>query len=73
GTFTPWWNKRDSYPDHPITVYMSRRLEKSKQGRELKVINKLRNQGVESNGDSHPQFQDTQPVRLKRGTEGSEV
>ena len=53
-----------------ITVYISRRLEKSKQGRELKVINKLRNQDVESNGDSHPQFQDSQPVRLKRGTEG---
>ncbi|QQW31231.1 MULTISPECIES: hypothetical protein [Oscillatoriales] len=49
---------------------MSRRLEKSKQGRELKVINQLRNQGVESNGDSHPQFWESQPIRLKRGTEG---
>ncbi|MGI0495618.1 hypothetical protein [Limnospira platensis] len=49
---------------------MSRRLEKSKQGRGLKVINQLRNQGVESNGDSHPQFEESQPVRLKRGTEG---
>ncbi|MGI0499241.1 hypothetical protein [Limnospira platensis] len=27
-------------------------------------------QEVESNGGSHPQFQDSQPVRLKRGTEG---
>ncbi|MGI0496348.1 hypothetical protein [Limnospira platensis] len=43
---------------------MSRRLEKSKQGRGLKVINQLRNQGVESNGDSHPQFEESQPVGL---------
>ncbi|CDM96290.1 hypothetical protein SPLC1_S411430 [Arthrospira platensis C1] len=40
---------------------MSRRLEKSKQGRELKVLDKLRNQGVESNGGSHPQFWESQP------------
>ncbi|MGI0501326.1 hypothetical protein ACN4EW_31800 [Arthrospira platensis CENA650] len=46
---------------------MSRRLEKSKQGRGLKVINQLRNQGVESNGDSHPQFEESQPVRIEAG------
>ncbi|EKD10797.1 hypothetical protein [Arthrospira platensis] len=40
---------------------MSRRLEKSEQGRELKVIDKLRNQEVESDGDSHPQFRESQP------------
>ncbi|WP_315643511.1 MULTISPECIES: hypothetical protein, partial [unclassified Limnospira] len=56
-----------------ITVYMSRRWEESKQGRELKVKTErwcYVQQEVESKGDSHPQFQDSQPVRLKRGTEG---
>ncbi|EKD11513.1 hypothetical protein SPLC1_S033440 [Arthrospira platensis C1] len=48
-------------------------MEESKQGRELKVKTErwfYVQQEVESKGDSHPQFQDSQPVRLKRGTEG---
>ncbi|MDT9226854.1 MAG: hypothetical protein P5683_25185, partial [Limnospira sp. PMC 1279.21] len=45
GTSTPWWNIGSRISDHPITVYMSRRLEKSKQGRRPKVKTERLNGG----------------------------
>jgi len=82
GDFNPLVEYKERTPDHPYNCLY---VPKRKQGRELKV-NSTKKIAIlnyitrrikttwaivgKSNGDSHPQFQESHPVRLKRGTEG---